>query len=376
MKIIAYYLPQFHEIEENNLWWGKGYTEWTALKKAKSYFRTHRQPRIPFNHNYYDLTEVNVLEWQADLARKYGIYGFCIYHYWFEGKMLLQKPLELLLHNHQIKIHYCVCWANEDWTNGWISNDPEILLKQTYGAEEDWKKHFLFFLPYFKDERYIKIEGKPLLVIYHPEKIENLNKILAYWAHLASEYNLPGICFASQHPNALFESNCSASPFIDFQIEYQPDLAGLYVEPWYYYFFQHFDHILDKIFQTDYFSKIKFLRPLVKKNYVKTWEHIIHMKPANSKRIPGAFVDWDNTPRKGKRGSVYTGASPEVFYKYMKTQILHAKKMYKKNYLFLFSWNEWTEGGYLEPDTEMRYQYLNAVKRALKATCEWEEEEI
>lgn len=376
MKIIAYYLPQFHEIEENNQWWGKGYTEWTALKKAKSYFGTHRQPRIPLNHNYYNLTEVSVLEWQADLARKYGIYGFCIYHYWFEGKLLLQKPLELLLHNPQIKINYCVCWANEDWTNGWISNNPEVLLKQTYGTEEDWKRHFLFFLPYFKDERYIKIEGKPLLVIYHPEKIENLNKILAYWTHLASKYNFPGICFASQHPNALFESNCNASPFIDFQIEYQPDLAGLYVEPWYYFFFQHFDHILDKIFQTDYFSKTKFLRPLVKKNYAKTWEYIIHMRQANSKRIPGAFVDWDNTPRKGKRGSVYIGTNPEIFYKYMKAQILHAKKMYKKNYLFLFSWNEWTEGGYLEPDTEMRYQYLNAVARALKVTCEWEEEDI
>lgn len=374
MKIIAYYLPQFHEIEENNYWWGKGYTDWIALKNAKKLFHKHRQPRIPLDNYYYDLTNINTLEWQAYLARSYGIYGFCIYHYWFEGKLLLNKPLELLLNNNQIKIHYCICWANEDWTNGWVSSNPEILIKQTYGTKDDWKSHFFYMLPYLKDERYIRIDGRPLVVIYHPENIPCLNAMLNYWNELALEHHLPKIAFASQHPNALLSLSTDFLSNIDYQIEYQPDIAGNKIEPWYYYFFKYFDMVLDHIFRSNYFSLIKFLRPLVKKNYIKTWEYIIHMSPNNTKRIPGAFVDWDNTPRKGKRGSLYTGVTPELFYKYMKTQIIHTKNVYKKEYLFLFAWNEWSEGGYLEPDTENRYDYLNAVKKALEETQEWEKE--
>lgn len=372
MKIIAYYLPQFHEIKENNEWWGLGYTEWTLIKKAKKLFKQHRQPRVPLDLRYYNLTDIKTLEWQVQLACSYGIYGFCIYHYWFEGKLLLQKPLELLLNHPEIKIHYCISWANENWTNGWVSNNPDILLKQTYGTENDWEKHFLYLLPYFHDERYIKIDGKPFLVIYHPEKINCLNKMLVYWKKLAKQHNFPGLCIASQHPNALIDNFCISSSFIDYQIEYQPDVAGLYIEPWNYYFFQTFTKLLDAIFRTNYFSNVRFLRPLIKKDYEKTWKYIIHMPLKNNKRIPGAFVDWDNTPRKGRRGSVYLGATPELFYKYLKKQILHTRLVYKKEYIFLFAWNEWSEGGYLEPDTDMKYRYLNAVRQALEDTNEME----
>lgn len=374
MKIIAYYLPQFHETEENNRWWGKDFTEWTLLKQAKKIYPKHRQPRIPLDYNYYDLTDVHTLQWQAKLAKEYGIYGFCIYHYWFQGKLLLQKPLELLLNSPEIQIHYCICWANEDWTNGWISNTPDILLKQTYGRTEDWTAHFIYLLPYLKDERYIRINGKPLIVLYHPEKIPDLSAMLKCWKELALENGLPGICIASQHPDALIENDHEFSSLFDYQIEYQPDIAGMHVEPWYYYFFKYFHLMLDFIFQTDYFTNTKFLRPLVLKDYIKTWEYIIHMYPPNTKRIPGAFVDWDNTPRKGKRGSAYSGVSPELFYKYLKKQIIHSLEVYKQDFLFLFAWNEWSEGGYLEPDMKTKYHYLNSVKQALNATQQWENE--
>lgn len=374
MKIIAYYLPQFHEIKENNEWWGPGYTEWTLLKKAKKLFKHHRQPRVPLDHRYYDLTDINTLKWQAQLANAYGIYGFCIYHYWFEGKLLLQKPLELLLNHPDIKIHYCISWANEDWTNGWISNNPKILRKQTYGTKKDWKEHFHYLLPYFQDDRYIKIDGKPLMVIYHPEDMTCLNEMLGYWQQLALQHHLPGLCIASQHPNALTDGACISSSMINYRIEYQPDVASLCVEPWYYYFFQRFNNLLDTIFETNYFSDAKFLRPLVKKDYKSAWEYIVHMPSYDDKRIPGAFVDWDNTPRKGRRGSVYPNATPELFYKYLKEQILHTRLVYKKDFLFLFAWNEWSEGGYLEPDTDMKYRYLSAVKQALEDTDEMEME--
>ena len=372
MKIITYYLPQFHEIEENNQWWGTGYTEWTSLKRAKKLYRCHNQPRIPLNENYYNLTDVRTLEWQCRLARTYGIYGWCIYHYWFEGKLLLQKPLELMLKNPHININYCISWANEDWTNGWISNNPDVLQKQTYGSKEDWKNHFFYLLPFFQDKRYIKKDGKPLLVIYHPEKIENLSEMLTYWNQLALKHIQTDLCIVSQHPNALDDITCINSQYINYQIEYQPDTASKHVAPWYYYSFQKIYNFLDGIFKTNYFSEVKFLRPLIKKDYVKTWEYIIHMEPENAKRIPGAFVDWDNTPRKGRRGSVYIGVTPEIFQKYLIKQIIHARTSYKQEYLFLFAWNEWSEGGYLEPDTKEEFGYLNAVKQALKKTNEWE----
>ncbi|MGO5292977.1 glycoside hydrolase family 99-like domain-containing protein [Porcincola sp. LCP21S3_C12] len=132
MKTIAFYLPQFHETPENNKWWGKGFTEWTNMKKAKPLFEGHYQPRVPLNKNYYDLSNPNTIRWQAELAKENGIYGFCLYHYWFNGKLLLQKPVELLRDNKDIDIHYCLCWANENWTNGWVSDKANILIEHNF----------------------------------------------------------------------------------------------------------------------------------------------------------------------------------------------------------------------------------------------------
>ena len=142
MKILCMYLPQFHEVEENNRWWGAGYTEWTAVKRAKPIYRGHIQPKIPLNENYYDLSDVSARtwKWQSDLARQYGVHGFCVYHYWFKGKQLLQKPLEILLNHPEIDIRYCICWANESWTRTWYGLEKEMLAEQTYGKEKGWKK--------------------------------------------------------------------------------------------------------------------------------------------------------------------------------------------------------------------------------------------
>ena len=164
MKIIALYLPQFHEIPENNEWWGKGFTEWTNVKTAKPSFKGQYQPRIPLNNNYYNLTDVRAQEWQAKLAKEYGIYGFCYYHYWFEGKMLLEKPAEIMLKNLSVDMPFCFCWANHTWLRAWADKSNRTLIKQTYGTEEDWINHFNYLLPFFKDERYIKEDGKPIMV--------------------------------------------------------------------------------------------------------------------------------------------------------------------------------------------------------------------
>ena len=168
MKIIAFYLPQFHCFPENDAWWGTGFTEWNNVRSAQPLFKNHNQPRVPLDNNYYDLTETENLRWQAHLAQKYGVYGFCYYHYWFNGKLLMEKPMEQMLSDKEIQLPFCICWANENWTKAWAKRSKEVLIAQNYENKEDWKKHFEYLEKFFKDKRYIKCNGKPLLVICRP----------------------------------------------------------------------------------------------------------------------------------------------------------------------------------------------------------------
>ena len=224
MKIIAFYLPQFHTIPENDKWWGKGFTEWVNVKNAKPLFEGHCQPRVPLGNNYYDLLDIKTIEWQSELAEKYGIYGFCFYHYWFNGRMLLEKPIEMYRNDKNCRTHYCICWANEDWTNQWTTEKPKTFIKQTYGGRDEWKQHFDYFLPYFKDDRYIRIDNKPLLVFYSPEKIKDLPDIIDLWDDMAKENGFKGIVTASQGTNFRL-SNDPAKTKLDYFIDYQPQYA-------------------------------------------------------------------------------------------------------------------------------------------------------
>lgn len=360
MKIITFYLPQFHEIRENNEWWGKGFTEWENVKNAKSFFKGHNQPRIPYNNNYYDLSNIQIMIEQSKLAKKYGIYGFCYYHYWFNGKKLLEKPLEQMLDTPEVDIPFCLCWANETWTRTWADNNKTVLIEQTYGNEEIWRNHFNYLLNFFKDKRYIKNDGKPLLVIYRPYNIEKCKEMLSLWQQLAKENGLPGISFAYQDRkyNHLTDK---AGEMFDFGIEYQPQIA-MDEE-------QHtIPIILNRIMNViaNKYPILKFKSTYMTLDYDKLWKRVINKTPIDNKMIPGAFVDWDNTPRYKNRGSIITGITPEKFKKYLSIQIKRAKDVYNKNMLFLFAWNEWGEGGYLEPDTKNGYKMLEAIKEALE----------
>jgi len=193
MKIIAFYLPQFHNIPENDEWWGDGFTEWTNVKGAKPIYRGQQQPKVPLNKNYYNLLDDNVKIWQARLAKKYGIYGFCYYHYWFNGKMLLQKPMEQMLKNSCVDIPFCICWANEPWTKAWVAEDRKVLIPQKYGERKEWKEHFEYLVPFFKDQRYIRIDDKPVIIIYRPKVISCVREMMQYWKELAVESGLNGL---------------------------------------------------------------------------------------------------------------------------------------------------------------------------------------
>ncbi len=223
MKIIAFYLPQFHTIPENDDFWGKGFTEWTNVRNAKPLYEGHHQPVVPLNNHYYDLSDVSTMEWQADIARKYGVYGFCIYHYWIEGRKLLEKPLEQLLEHPEIPMRYCISWANHHWTDSWAGT-KKMLIAQTYGGKEDWDAHFDYFLPFFKDSRYITEDEKPLLLIFNPEDIPNRNAMMDYWQERAKKNGLKGISFAYQNYYFGIKKNRDDSRF-DYGVEHQPAYA-------------------------------------------------------------------------------------------------------------------------------------------------------
>lgn len=334
MKLIAFYLPQFHEIPENNLWWGKGFTEWTNTRKSQPLFPGHYQPREPYQDYYYDLTDPSARKWQADLAEKYGIYGFCYYHYWFKGKRLLEKPFNEVLRTGEPYLPFCLSWANEPWTRRWDGSEDDVLMPQDYGDEKDWKEHFDYLFTAFKDERYIKVDNKPLFLIYRPGSISKCEEMLKYWQNLAKQNGLEGIYFVKT--------------LSGFQI---PRIKGFSASVEFEPVYTVFHHL--------YFQNVM--------DYDQIWTRILERtkRKSGTKTFLGAFVDWDNSPRKRNTGLILNGANPEKFTHYLTQQIKHAMDR-NSEFLFINAWNEWAEGTYLEPDKKYGFQYLEAVKKSLE----------
>ena len=369
MKIIAFYLPQYHAIPENDEWWGKGFTEWTNVKKSKPVFKNHLQPEIPLNKNYYCLLDKKIQEEQAELAMKYKVDGFCYYHYWFEGKLLLEKPMENMLKNPNVKISYCVCWANESWARTWDGKEKKVLIKQNYNEDvESWKKHFDYLLPFFKDERYIKDNNRPMMLLYKPYLIKNCKEMMKYWNDLAVENGFEGIYWGVQYPASFFESNIDNYSF-DFEVEFEPmytvqemtkDIARLNTIQKLLYRLKNPKKLLKRV------QQIVFHLPIIY-DYDQIWNTILKRKPRNRKCVPGAFTSWDNTPRRGRKATIFYKATPEKFEKYISKQVERAEKIYNSEYLFINAWNEWAEGAHLEPDEKNGYGYLEALKNALKS---------
>ena len=374
VKLIPFYLPQYHTIPENDKWWGEGFTEWTNVKKAEPLFEGHDQPRVPLDKRYYNLMDDNVKIWQAKLAKEYGIFGFCYYHYWFKGgKKLLEKPAEQMLANKDVDLPFCFCWANENWSRNWDGGNREIIMEQDYGMQDDWEKHFQYLLPFFKDERYITVDGKPLFVIYKPEQIIDIQQMAVYFRKRAVESGFPGLCLAFQFPT-YYADMFYRDDIFDYRIGFEPV----------------YSRNAERLQQPGTAKKVELLRNVLGENavssyrkarqgkngagfgksqslamyfYDETWEKILNNK-WTEEFLPGALVDWDNTPR-NKHGVVYEGFSIEKFEKYMKCLVKRAKEE-NKPMIFINAWNEWAEGAFLEPDEKYGYQKLEAVKKALE----------
>lgn len=372
IKPIAFYLPQYHTIPENDAAYGEGFTEWTNTKKAKPLFDGHYQPRTPLEKNYYCLLDDGVMEKQASMAKAHGIYGFCYYHYWFKnGKKLLEKPIELMLQNPKIDIPFCLCWANENWSKRWDGGNNEVIVEQDYGNADDLNNHVDYLCEFFKDPRYIKEDGTPILLIYKPELIPELKTVVSMIRNRVRYNGFQGIKLIVQYPKFYFDG--ANLNLFDAYIQFEPRFIQDYERD------LHRSAIKKKmksVMLNAGFSTLvsKVEKKLGEKNtrqskvglsvrdYDKDWNMILDYPVTDKKMIAGAFVDWDNTPR-NKNGLCYTGATPEKFETYMTQLVKKVDQEYENKYIFINAWNEWAEGAYLEPDEKNGYGYLEAIKR-------------
>lgn len=350
-RLIAFYLPQFHPIPENDLWWRKGFTEWMNVGKAKPLFPGHYQPKVPADLGYYDLRVAETRKAQADMARAYGIEGFCYWHYWFgNGKRLLERPFNEVLESGDPDFPFCLAWANESWRgfNHGIKT-KECLIEQLYPGKDDYIAHFNAVLPALKDPRYIKVDGKPLFMIYKPfNNKEAVSELMSIWQKLALENGLEGIFFVAQsyhlesEEKDIMDMGFSAINTIRL-FDYRKKNKVLK-------FFSKMYHVL-------------FSKPYVV-SYKRIMKNLVTDEEKRQHIYPTIFPNWDHTPRSGKHGLVVHRSEPEYFDRHMKEVVdTVAEKPSQHRIAFIKSWNEWAEGNYLEPDLKYGMAYLEVIKK-------------
>lgn len=374
-RVIAFYLPQFHPTPENDLWWGKGFTEWTNVAKAKPSFKGHVQPKIPTELGFYDLRLPEARQAQADLAKRFGVEGFCYWHYWFgKGKRLLDRPFREVLESGKPDFPFCLGWANHSWSNKtWQKNEAfqkdTMFMEQTYGDIEDYTKHFYTVLKAFKDSRYITVDGKPLFFIFDPQSVPDLERFIELWRKLASENGLKGIHFVGKVASVgKFDQGVMHDYLSDAKKNYDASLSrgldavnsvnlrraemlavGKYAKM--------LDRLINRVFPG---GKVE------KYDYKKVIDNLFTDEDRLENIYPTIIPRWDKTPRVGKRAYVYTNSTPELFEQSVKqaVELIKAKKP-EHRIIFLQAWNEWGEGNFMEPDLEFGRGYLEALYRAL-----------
>jgi lipopolysaccharide biosynthesis protein len=368
IRPIAIYLPQFHPIPENDEWWGKGFTEWTNVVKAKPRFKGHYQPHLPADLGFYDLRLPETRQQQADMAKKYGIYGFCYYHYWFNGKRLLERPFEEVFGSGKPDFPFCLAWANENWSRRWDGSDRHILIEQNY-SEEDDRNHIRYLLKYFSDERYIKVDGKPVFAFYDPEIIPNIKRTLEIFREEAAKEHMELYLCRFERALGLAGPGINELGF-DAAIDFQPlswslrKYSELYMQP----------TILKRIIRK--LKKIIF--PVLNKEYIakdiiydygKIMEFDLQQELPNYKRFPGVSPMWDNSSRRTNlHAQIFKNSTPEIFGQWYKAKLENFAPYSKdENFIFLNAWNEWAEGNHLEPDQKYGTQYLEQLVKVHSA---------
>lgn len=374
VRIIALYLPQFHPIPENDEWWGKGFTEWTNVVKARPLFRGHYQPRLPADLGFYDLRLPEIREQQAALAKDAGIEGFCYYHYWFgNGKQLLERPFNEVLQSGSPDYPFCLCWANHDWTNktwkkGSSLRQDSMIMKMEYSMD-DHRNHFYSLLPAFKDRRYIKVDGKPLFAVWAPRNIPEAKRFIDLWQQLARENGLEGLHIVGHTDNT---GKALAGKKANY---YSADMAMDYYQ-------SVLDLGFDAVISSGYrramglaegrlrmmwkmLTTKTFAPSYTKMDYSRLMDHYYVAEDGEENVYPTLLPQWDRTPRAGRKAEILVDSTPEKFQHTMEKALeLVASKAPEHRLLFLKAWNEWGEGDYVEPDQKYGHGWLEAMKNA------------
>ncbi len=361
VRAIAFYLPQFHPIPENDSWWGAGFTEWRNVANARPQIKGHYQPHVPADLGYYDLRLPETRTAQADLARYYGIHGFCYYHYWFNGRRILERPFEEVLEDGEPDFPFCLCWANENWTRRWDGGDKEILLQQSYSAEDD-RAHIESLIPAFRDPRYIRVNGKPVFLVYQTALLPNPAETASMWRKIVREAGLEGLFL-------IHVENVTAASWqkpildprqigFDAAVRFAPDTRVLGRALW----------------NGRKYAPVRWLR-MVESGYgvhmVHSYENLvertIRSETVEYPRYPCVAPSWDNTARRKQGATIYLGSDPAIYGRWISYAVNHVKQNFAgdERLLFINAWNEWAEGCHLEPDIAFGHGYLEETKNAL-----------
>ena len=359
VRVIAFYLPQYHPTLDNDTWWGKGFTEWTNVGKAKPLFRGHYQPKVPADLGYYDLRLPEVREAQAQLAQEAGIGGFCYYHYWFgNGKQELELPFNEVLRFGKPNFSFCLCWANEAWHSKFWNKDGSIqkkcLIEQKYDTEEGHIKHFKTLLPAFKNNRYICVDGKPLFMIYKPFEFEGVSEFIALWNLLAKENGLKGIHFVAHLFQNINQVTVDKLHLMGFD---SVNTMGLHIG------FGAKRSLINRLWGRIEMAINGIPRA---KEYKNTYPYFLSDIDKNEDVYPTLIPNWDHTPRSGAAGTVLLNSTPELFKKHIR-EVMNVISQKENKVVFLKSWNEWGEGNYMEPDLKYGHGYIDALREELNA---------
>jgi lipopolysaccharide biosynthesis protein len=354
IRTIVFYLPQFHPIPENDAWWGAGFTEWTNVASARPLFRNHYQPHIPADLGFYDVRLPETRAAQAELARNYGIEGFCYYHYWFEGKRLLERPFDDVLNSGEPDFPFCLCWANETWSRRWLGEERSVLQKQTYSFDDD-HRHGEWLAKAFADRRYLRVKNRPLFLIYRPRDLPDPVKTMDIFRKASVRRGLP-------EPYILgADAHCSRHDCKEFgcdgTLQFEPQLSVL---P---------DFNNDSASLSKLRRNLRFHVPSAKLklyDYEDARRRMLAKKRAHE-TVPCVCVGWDNTPRRGRNGIILLNNTPEKFEAGLASMAARViSKPADERIIFLNAWNEWAEGNHLEPDERFGHGYLQAVRRVLE----------
>ena len=351
VRPLAFYLPQFHPIPENDEWWGPGFTEWTNTAKARRRYPGHYQPHVPADLGFYDLRSPESREAQADLARQFGVEGFLYWHYWFAGRRILERPFTEVLAEGRPDFGFALAWANQTWSGIWHGAPDRVLIEQHYPGEDDHRAHFEAVLAAFRDPRYIRVDDKPLFYVFRPEQLPHAGAFVDQWQQMARQAGLPGLFLVAEMSDLLGAGPVFPDPFAagfdaGVHVRLPAEASGATVR------------------------SMRVLRRLGRPELYPYLDRPVTRPPSSSEQpvYPCVYPNWDNSPRSGRRGLVLHGSRPDRFRVHVEDAVRRVSAMpADRRLLFLKSWNEWAEGNHLEPDLRWGRGYLEALQAGIEA---------